>query len=887
MNSRETRQAFVDYFAARGHRVVPSSPLVLPNDPTLLFANAGMNQFKDRFTGRQQGDFTRAVSTQKCLRVSGKHNDLEMVGRTPRHHTFFEMLGNFSFGDYFKREALEYAWELITGVYGLPVDRLWFTVFGGTDELAADEEAYLLWRDHVGVPEKRILRLGEKDNFWRMGESGPCGPCSEIFYDLVPSTSDSTPATDESRYVEVWNLVFMQFDQRDNGALEPLPGPSIDTGMGLERIASVLQGKQSNYDTDLFRPILDAVARRAGTTYGADEARDFSIRVIADHARAFSFLVADGVVPANDRRGYVLRRLLRRAIRHGRKLGIDEPFLHEITPVVLEGLGDVYPEIVVARDALIEIGRREEQRFAETLTTGLALLEKSIAEIGGVEEQTPTLSGKTLFRLHDTFGFPLDLARDIAEERKVLLDEEGFEAEMARQRDRARASWRGGGKQQVSPAYDELAAAHRTRFEGYGRTSLDDLRVLALLQDGKPVDRLEEGATGEAVFAATPFYAESGGQVADHGAIIGPAGRLAVLDVQRPAAELIVHTVRVESGALATGEAVRGEVDESRRDATRRNHTATHLLHAALREVVGTHVKQAGSLVAPDRLRFDFTHFSALSDEALADIENLINGKALDDVAVKTEVLPLDEALSSGAMALFGEKYAQQVRVVRIGDFSVELCGGTHCSRSGEIGLIKLTAERGIASGTRRVEAISGGHSLDRFRQAQRIMRALEERLSVGREELLPEIERRMGQLRKLERELGQQRLGQVRQRLAERVDAAETVGGVRVLAERVDGLTAQELRELADALRGKLGSGVVVLGRREADKASILVAVTDDLKGRVPAGDLVRELGKIIGGGGGGRPDMAEAGGREPERLDQALRAATASVGRRLESDA
>jgi alanyl-tRNA synthetase len=889
MTSRDTRQAFLDFFAAREHRIMPSSPLVLPDDPTLLFANAGMNQFKDVFTGRERRDFTRAASSQKCLRVSGKHNDLEMVGRTPRHQTFFEMLGNFSFGDYFKKEAIEYAWELVTGVYAIPAERLWVSVFGGTESLEADEQAYTLWRDGIGVPTQRILRLGEKDNFWRMGDSGPCGPCSEIYYDLDPSSGrGSTPETDEERFVEIWNLVFMQFDQHPDGRFESLPAPSIDTGMGLERIASVLQGKRSNYETDLFQPILAAAARRAGTDYGRDGEHDFSLRVIADHVRAFCFLVADGITPANDKRGYVLRRLLRRAIRHGRKLGIEEPFLHEVTPMVIESLGEVYPEIVVAKEALLEIGRREEQRFGETLSTGLVLLERSLGQLEGRSQEAAVLPGSKLFQLYDTFGFPLDLARDIAEERGIRLDEAGFEREMEKQRERARASWREGGKAEVNRSYGELSERHRTRFEGYERTALDGARVVALFgEEGEAVDRLEEGARGEVVLEATPFYAEAGGQLADRGVLFGPEGRVEVLDVQRPAEELIVHRVQVEAGTLATGESARAEVDEARRDATRRNHTATHLLHAALRDVIGTHVKQAGSLVAPDRLRFDFTHFTGVSREALSEIENLINGKVLEDLAVATEMMPLDEALRSGAMALFGEKYAEHVRVVRIGDFSMELCGGTHTSHTGEIGLVKLTQERGIASGTRRVEAISGRGSLDRFREEHAIVRTLEEQLSVPREELLGEIEKRMEQVRALQRELERHRVGAARERFSRKVDQAAVVAGVRVLAERVDELEPQEMRELADALRGKLGSGVVVLGRAEAGKASLLVAVTDDLTQRIPAGELVRKLGKIIGGGGGGRPDLAEAGGKDPGRLDEALDAAVREVGRCLEARA
>ncbi|HXV75058.1 MAG TPA: alanine--tRNA ligase, partial [Candidatus Polarisedimenticolaceae bacterium] len=730
MTANETRKRFLSFFADRGHRVVPSSPLVLPNDPTLLFANAGMNQFKDVFTGREVRDYLRAASSQKCLRVSGKHNDLETVGRTPRHHTFFEMLGNFSFGDYFKKEAVEYAWELVTGVFGLPEERLWASVFGGTATLPADEEAFRLWTETIGLPAERVLRLGEKDNFWRMGETGPCGPCSELHFDLGADLASvepgSNPATDDRRFLEIWNLVFMQFDQQSDGALVPLPAPSIDTGMGLERIASVLQGKRSNYDTDLFRPILQAVAERAAVRYGADEETDLALRVIADHGRAFCFLTADGVVPANDNRGYVLRRLLRRAIRFGRKLGIDEPFLHHVTPAVVDGLGDHYPELLAARDAMLEIGKLEEQRFADTLSTGLQVLEQALA---GTEPDRstgrPVLAGADLFRLYDTFGFPLDLARDVADERGIELDVAGFEREMAKQRARAQASWKRVKNERASGVYSELVDRVQSRFAGYSVERLDGVPVAAVVRDGRPVDVLEGGEEGEVVLELTPFYAEAGGQVADTGFLAAPSGHAEVIDVQRPLPGLIVHRVRLVSGALENRERVTAEIDTRRREATRRNHTATHLLHAALREVVGTHVKQAGSLVAPDRLRFDFSHFAGLADHALADVELLINRKVMEDLAVETDEMDLDDAIAAGAMALFGEKYGERVRVVRIGDFSLELCGGTHTARTGEIGLVKLLHERGVASGTRRVEAVSGEGALSAFGDDQRVVRAL------------------------------------------------------------------------------------------------------------------------------------------------------------------
>jgi alanyl-tRNA synthetase len=873
MTSREVRSAFLSYFAERGHRVVPSSPLVLPSDPTLLFANAGMNQFKDVFTGREKRSYVRAATAQKCLRVSGKHNDLEQVGRTPRHHTFFEMLGNFSFGDYFKEDAIAYAWELITKTWGIPAERLWVTIFGGSDAAGRDDEAHRIWKDRVGVRRDRILELGEKDNFWRMGDTGPCGPCSEIHYDLGEDLTSvagvSNPDTDPRRYIEIWNLVFMQFEQHADGRMTPLPAPSIDTGMGLERITAVLNGKRSNYETDLFQPILRAVADRAGIRYGGAEDSDVSLRVIADHARALCFLVADGVTPSNDKRGYVLRRVLRRAIRHGRKLGIQEPFLDAVTPSVVATLGETYPEILAAEGAIREVARREEERFAETMATGVQLLEKTLAGLGDAR----VVPGSEVFKLYDTFGLPLDLAQDIAEERGLTLDLSGFERELEKQRARAQASWKAG----KGEAASREGRAIPTRFVGREALAVDARLVAA--------DPLEDGL-GIVYLDDTPFYSESGGQVGDTGWITGPTFRLRVVDTTRGGGS-VEHRVKLEHGSPEPGQTVRAEVDAKRRESIKRNHTATHLLHAALREVLGTHVKQAGSLVAPDRLRFDFSHFSGLTDRQLADIESIVNREVLADLSVTTEEQPLEEALRSGAMALFGEKYGDRVRVVTIGDFSKELCGGTHTARTGEIGLFKLTQERGIASGTRRVEAITGEGSLERFREAQDLLHRLEGLLSVPRADVLAELEKRLEQEKELRREVEVARMRGVLDALTKKAEDPRKVQGIKVLAERVDGVPAQDLKPLADSLRRKLGSGVVILGRAEAEKASILVAVTEDLKGKLPAGDLVREVSKIIGGGGGGRPDLAEAGGKDPSRLDEAIRAALEAISRRIAAPA
>jgi alanyl-tRNA synthetase len=882
MTSRETRRAFLDFFAQRGHKVVPSSPLVLPADPTLLFANAGMNQFKDVFTGREKREYARAATSQKCLRVSGKHNDLEEVGRTPRHHTFFEMLGNFSFGDYFKSDAIAYAWELVTKVYGIPEERLWVTVFEGSAAAPADLEAEALWRERAGVRPERILRLGEKDNFWRMGDTGPCGPCSEIHFDLGEDLTsvegESTPASDSRRYVEIWNLVFMQFEQQAGGALVPLPRPSIDTGMGLERITAVLQGKRSNYDTDLFQPLLEAVGSRAGKRYGDDPQADFSMRVIADHARALCFLVADGIVPANDNRGYVVRRVLRRAIRHGRKLGLHEPFLHAVTPAVLETLGDVYPELIASREAIVAVGRREEERFGETLAVGLEHTERVIGELQGGRTQTLILPGEEVFRLYDTFGVPMELIQDIAQERGIQIDQAGFDAAMEQQRSRARASWKGG----KAARAQGNAPGTATTFLGYDTLQAEGLRVVAL----DPPGEAAAGAEVTVYLDRTPFYAESGGQVGDTGLLLSGGVRLRVLDTFR-VGTAVGHRARVEAGTLGGSAVLGGEVDAARRRAVMRNHTATHLLHAALREVVGTHVKQAGSLVASDRLRFDFSHFAGLGERALADVESLVNAKVLEDLPVETDVRDLEDALRSGAMALFGEKYGERVRVVRIGDFSLELCGGTHVGRVGEIGLVKLTGERGVAAGTRRVEAISGEASLHRFREEDALLRAVAGLAATSREELLAELGRRLDQVKSLQRELDQLRRQGREEQVGKGAEEAEIVEGIKFFARRVDGVAKDEARSLADGLRRKLGSGVVVLGRAEEGKASILVAVTEDLVDRLPAGELVRELASIIGGGGGGRKDMAEAGGKDVSRLDEALRSGREAIARRVRATA
>jgi alanyl-tRNA synthetase len=902
MTSRETREAFLKYFEGRGHRVVRSSSLIPANDPTLLFTNAGMNQFKDVFTGREKRDNSRATTSQKCLRVSGKHNDLEQVGRTSRHHTFFEMLGNFSFGDYFKKEAIGYAWDLITVGYGLPIERLWLTVFGGSESFAPDTEAEELWKRQPGVDPSRVLRYGEKDNFWRMGDTGPCGPCSEIHYDHGPDIGCGRPECDPScdcdRFVELWNLVFMQFEQRADGTVVGLPAPSIDTGMGLERISAVQQGYANNYDTDLFRPILDAVASAAGTEYRRDDATDVSLRVIADHLRAAAFLIADGVVPSNDKRGYVLRRVLRRAIRHGQLLGFKEPFLHRHVGKVAETMGGTYPELFESAGVIQTLVHREEEQFLRTLSIGTQTLEAEMEKRAAGGSADKVLPGDVAFRLYDTFGLPLDLTRDIAAERGFTVDETGFEREMEAQRTRARSSWKGG-----AAAREKKGAAHgfpkkllKKNFAGYKASAserpiavlgapelpvkMEGARVLALtkrVNDPQPpieTDRLLAGEVGQVLLDRTPFYGESGGQVGDTGFLVGPDGSAEVTDTQVLTPGVNVLTVRVIEGALAIDQSLSAEVDARRRRATMRNHTATHLLHAALRDLVGTHVKQAGSLVAPDRLRFDFSHFQPLDGGAVREIEDLVNEKILEDIPLTSEVMPIDKAIRAGAMALFGEKYGEKVRVIRAGDFSVELCGGTHTSRTGEIGPFRLVSEKGISSGVRRVEALTGENAIRRMQDESDLLRRLEQTIGVPRPDLVEGVEKKLSQTRTLQKEIEGLRLklAQGGGGTAAKEETAEA-NGATIVGRRVDGMSQAEMRSLADSLKQRIRSGVVILGRAEDSKVSLLVSVTGDLSPRVHAGNLVRRLAEMVGGGGGGRADMAEAGGRKPELLDEAIR--------------
>jgi alanyl-tRNA synthetase len=855
ISTTEIRKAFLDYFQAKDHEVVPSSPLVPANDPTLLFTNAGMVQFKDVFRGLEKRRYTRAASSQRCVRAGGKHNDLENVGYTARHHTFFEMLGNFSFGDYFKRDAIAYAWEFLTQVLKLPEERLWVTVFE-EDDAAAD-----IWLKEIGVSAQRFSRIGAKDNFWSMGDTGPCGPCSEIFYDHgpeVPGGPPGTPEEDGDRYIEIWNLVFMQYDRHAGGELQPLPKPSVDTGMGLERLAAILQGVHSNYEIDLFQHLIKAAAE----VVGASDLEHKSLRVIADHIRACAFLIVDGVIPSNEGRGYVLRRIIRRAIRHGHKLGQRESFFHKLVAALVEQMGDAYPELVKAQAQVERVLEQEEARFAETLDHGMKILEEAIAS-----QQGDVLPGDTVFKLYDTYGFPVDLTADIAREHKLSLDMPGFETEMEAQRARARAA----------SSFDALAASGfdvegSTDFTGYERLQ-DRSVVTALFKGGDAVEVLRDGDEGVVLLDHTPFYAESGGQIGDHGVIRGGDGNVfRVTDTQKQGDAVFAHIGRVAEGEIRRDQDVEALVDEQRRAATRLNHSATHLMHAALRQVLGDHVQQKGSLVDPERLRFDFSHFQPLSAEELERIECLVNEQIRANAAVDTRVMPIDEAMEAGAMALFGEKYGERVRVLSIGDFSVELCGGTHVSRAGDIGVFKIVSEAGIASGVRRIEAVTGAVALEYIGETEKNLGQVASLLKAGREDAVAKAGQLVERNRRLEKELEALKAKLASSQGSDLAGQAEAVGGIKVLAATLEGADSKRLRETVDQLKNKLGAAAVILGTVTDGKVALVAGVTKAETKRIKAGELVNYVAGQVGGRGGGRPDMAQAGGSQPENLQAAL---------------
>ena len=928
LTGSDIRRKFLEFFQEKGHKIVHSSSLVPHNDPTLLFTNAGMNQFKDVFLGLEKRDYNRATSSQKCVRAGGKHNDLENVGFTNRHHTFFEMLGNFSFGDYFKKEAIAYAWELITSPqwFGISKDKLYVTIFNGEGGVPRDAEAYDLWLGQ-GVPKNRVFEFGLKDNFWQMGDTGPCGPCSEIHYDMGPAASDQGHTDcafgcECGRYVEIWNLVFMQFDRLSAGELLPLPKPSIDTGMGLERITAVLRGVISNYETDLFVPL---IKRAAELTYSdsKDPRSVPSLRIIADHSRAGTFLISDGVLPSNEGRGYVLRKILRRAIRHGRLLNFKHRFLSEMVFAVRDSMNDAYPELNSTAAHVAKVIDAEEARFAHTLSIGVERLESDLSPLraerslalhpeqtmqelreifgsnidesdwGSLKPQAhPIYAGEKAFKLYDTFGLPRDFIEDAVRDAGLTFDSGGFDRAMSEQRERARASWKGAAKQTANPAYQQLP---KSVFEGYLQTRSEDCEVLAIIKNGQGVQELKPGEEGEVILDHTPFYAESGGQVGDRGTLYSDELNAVVAEVKGtyyPMQGVRAHQV-IAKQAIRVGDKVDAVVDTSIREATMRNHTATHLLHAGLREVLGKHVKQAGSLVAPNHLRFDFSHFTAVEDEELQDIEDLINKEVLRNQEVEViENVPIDVAINQyHAMALFGEKYGDKVRVIKIGDFSTELCGGTHTGATGEIGLIKILKEGSVSSGVRRVEAITGEGSLKHFRKDYELEEVVSrfvvptfrqnqandgapsvEEMTSPSEALKAEIEKKDLEIKRLQRELDQARMKQASSSTANIGEKIKDVNGVKVLAHRVDNLERPQMRTLVDQLRDKIGSGVVVLGSAINGNVSLIVGVTKDLTAKIQAGKVIAPVAQKVGGKGGGRPDLAEAGGKDPAALDSAL---------------
>ena len=879
MTGGEIRARFLEYFRRRGHTVVRSSPLVPAQDPTLLFTNAGMVQFKSVFLGEETREYVRATTAQKCVRAGGKHNDLENVGRTARHHTFFEMLGNFSFGDYFKEDAIRFCWELLTVEFGLPKDRLKATVF------IDDDDAFALWKRVAGLTEDRILRLGEKDNFWAMGDTGPCGPCSEVHFhqgDHLPCAEEAAggaclgPACDCDRWLEIWNLVFMQYNRDASGRMTPLPKPSIDTGMGLERVAAVLQGQQSNYDTDLLRPLITRVEELSGKAYGGDEEADVSMRVIADHARAATFLITDGVTPSNEWRGYVLRRIMRRAMRHGRMLGLEAPFLWDVTGRVIAVMGDAYPEIRDAQARVAETVRQEEERFAETLDLGMAKIREYLE--AHQRDVPKNVDGRFLFTLYDTHGFPSDLAQEVFEDagwRVTPETQRTFDAEMEAQRERARAGASFGGGESGDPSvaiYQRLSSELvKPQFVGYGSLAAP-ARILAMVADGQRRREARQGETVEIILDRTPAYAESGGQQGDTGSVVGREGQGQIQDTYYRGSQLIVHRVAVTRGQLREGEEVAVSVESRRRQGLRQHHTGTHLLHAALRKVLGTHVAQAGSLVAPDHLRFDFSHGASMKDSEVETVESLVNEQVQANVVVSPAEMDLQEALRSGAMALFGEKYGDRVRVIRIGDFSTELCGGTHLDATGQIGLFKVTAEGAVASGVRRIEAVTGEPALAHVGREEAALRE-----SAGLLKIPPlELPRRLAALledqKRLEKQLAQLETKLARSQAQDLAAAAKQVAGVPVLVTRLDGLDPDGLRAVVDTLRDRLPTGIILLGSATDGKVSLVAAVSKDLTKRFPAGRLVQEIAKMVGGGGGGRPDLAQAGGKDAAKLDDAL---------------
>ncbi|MBU2498129.1 MAG: alanine--tRNA ligase [Proteobacteria bacterium] len=872
MNFRDIRRSFLDFFKAHGHEIVGSSSLIPRDDPSLLFTNAGMVQFKGLFLGSEKRAYTRAVTSQKCVRAGGKHNDLENVGYTGRHHTFFEMLGNFSFGDYFKVEAIHWAWELLTEGYKLPADKLWASIYKD------DDEAYRIWEQEIGLPAERIVRLGEKDNFWAMGDTGPCGPCSEILIDQGKAVGcgrpECAPGCDCDRYLEIWNLVFTQFDRDPKGKLTPLPKTNIDTGMGLERLAAVVQGKTSNYDTDLFRTIIGRMEEIAGEKYGEDEKQDISFRVIADHARATAFLICDGVMPSNEGRGYVLRRIIRRAIRFGQVLGVNDPFLHQIANRVIDSMGQDYGDLVTSRSFIEGITLNEEKRFADTLHFSMRVLHVNVADLK--DRGIDLIPGNLAFKLYDTYGLSVDIVQDVAREEGLKVDLAGYEQAMARQKSQSQESWKGSGEEEIPEVFRRLSnKGLTTRFLGYETLSAES-KVVALLNGGKEISRARPGDDLEVLLDRTPFYGEAGGQVGDKGWLIRDGMRVQVMNTLRVGDQLVVHRGRVEEGNLSLGDEVEARVNEEERRATALNHTATHLLHGALREILGPHVKQAGSLVSHERFRFDFSHFTQVDYETLKEVEGLVNKYIRENLPLSTEVMSREEAMKTGAMAIFEERYGDEVRLVKVGDgVSMELCGGTHTARTGDLGLFKIVGESAVGANVRRIEAITGKKALEYAQAQEEELKKLAYLLKTSPDQIEEKVERLLREQRQREREIESLKAKLLSSQSGDLLEGAKEVGGIKLLVKEVQADTPKELRDFADRIKERLQSGIIVLAARKEGKAMLLCLVTKDLVDRYHAGKIIGRLSEIVGGKGGGRPDMAQGGGSDLEALGRALEGA------------
>jgi alanyl-tRNA synthetase len=867
MKANEIRTGFLEFFEKRKHKIVPSSSLIPKDDPTLLFTNAGMNQFKNIFLGLEKRSYNRAATVQKCLRVSGKHNDLEQVGRTSKHHTFFEMLGNFSFGDYFKQEAIIYAWELVTQVFRLPEEKLYVTVY------EADEEAFKIWEKDIGLKTKKIFRFGKEDNFWAMGETGPCGPCSEIHYDLGEEVESGSPydliEKGSNRFVELWNLVFMEKFQDEEGNIHPLPRPSIDTGLGLERMAAVLQQKRSNFDTDLFSPLVRAICRETDQEYPSGGESDVYIRIISDHVRAIAFLIGDGVNPSNEGRGYVLRRLIRRAYRRGNLLGLEKPFLFRLVSTVVDIMKDAYPELMSSLSYISRVCLAEEERFAYTLSSGLRYFEQYAEET--LASGNKVIPGEKVFRLYDTFGFPLDLCQELAREKKLGIDETGFQKELESQRERARRSWEGETRIKEKSVYQSFKHL-KINPVFYEQEDVEETEVLALIKMGQPVESIKERESGEVILSVTPFYAEAGGQVGDSGVLKSCGFSGLVENTFAPFPGAIVHNLKVLAGELRVGQIVEAVVDSVRRKAISRNHTATHLLHASLRQILGDHVRQSGSLVSHKRLRFDFTHFTSLTEDEIRKVEQMVNEKIRENLAVTTKITTLEEGLAEGAIAIFEEKYGEKVRLVRVGDFSKELCGGIHVRNTGEIGLFKIVSESSVAAGLRRIEALTGEEAFNHVEELEESLGELEKLFKVNRKELLTRVEKVLENLEEREEEIKQLKQKLIHQAGKSPDLVVKEIKGIKFITQKFEGIDIEALRNYADFLKQKFASGVIVLASAADGRAFVVVAVSSDLTRKIQANKLIKDIALVVGGGGGGRPDFAQAGGTRPENIDQAL---------------